>query len=496
MPITSATGTLESRSSLLPALARSVSMSVLCAILVACPRASFRAPEAVPVKDSLHEVLTRGMLRVVSRVNPATFVVDKHGPAGIEYELARDFAIGLGVELQMIPAANIGEVYAALDTGAADIAASGLSDRQIDSRPYQYGAPYLGVNQQVIYRNNGERPRSIADLVGARIMVLAQSSSADALRRAQVALPDLGWMEATRIETHDLLRKLDAGEIDYAVVKSHEFYVHAGLFPGLEAAFDLAEPEQLAWAVAPRAENRRLFLAVQDFLADREASGELDLLRERFIGYLPEVNRVALSAFAERAEQRLPRLQSTLQRIAREEGIDWRLLAAISYQESHWNPAAVSRKGAMGMMMLTSRAAHEVGVTDRADLEQSLRGGARYFQRLLARMDPAIAPADRELFALAAYNMGPSHLEDARRLARLRGSDPDSWSGVEEQLPLLAKREWREHTRHGYARGLETVSFVSRVRQYHRYLAHHDDAGEVQLAMARNSASAAAAGGS
>jgi membrane-bound lytic murein transglycosylase F len=136
------------------------------------------------------------------------------------------------------------------------------------------------------------------------------------------------------------------------------------------------------------------------------------------------------------------------------------------------------------MMMLTPRAASEVGVQDRTDMEQSLRGGARYFRRLMERLDPDIVAEDRELFALAAYNIGPAHLEDARALARLRGADPNRWADVAEQLPLLSRREWRQHMRRGYARGMETVGFVSQVRQYRRFLTHQDDSGNLyQLAL-------------
>ena len=211
------------------------------------------------------------------------------------------------------------------------------------------------------------------------------------------------------------------------------------------------------------------------FLARYEESGELDLLRERFFGYLPEINRKALTAFAERVETHLPRFEKMLREIGAEEGIDWRLLAAISYQESHWNPRAVSYTGVKGMMMLTQATAREVGVTDRTNIQQSLRGGARYFLKLLEQVSEDIAPSERELFALAAYNMGPAHVEDARRIAEMRGADPNVWADVEKQLPLLTKRAWHSRTRHGYARGYETMSFVSRIRQYHRFLEHHDE---------------------
>ncbi len=475
MSITSTTATLEVFVSRMCKKMHRLATGVLCLILLACPHAEYRASSLPLPQDTLDRVLARGTLRAVSRVNPATFVVDRHGPAGIEYELAEAFAREIGVSLEMIPAANIGEAYAALDAGRADIATAGLTERRARDVPYAYSAPYLGISQQVVYRSGDARPESLVDLVGSRVMVLASTSSADALRRAQAALPKLAWMESTRGETADLLSSLAAGEVDYVVLKSHEFYVHEGLFPSLEVAFDLPEPEQLAWAIRQGPENHRLFSAMQNFLVRSEREGELDELRERFYGHLPETNRLALSAFARRVDSQLPRYEALMRRIGEEEGIDWRLLAAISYQESHWNPGAVSRKGAAGMMMLMPQAASEVGIRDRRNAEQSLRGGARYFLKLAAELPQGVAANERELFILAAYNMGPRRLQETRRLTAERGANPDLWSDVEQQLRQGANRG--SQGRRAARRNIETVTFVSRVRQYHRFLSHHDDEG-------------------
>lgn len=484
MSITTTTGTMESRTRLVSPYTKGILTGLLCVLLSAYPNAAFETHESLLPKDSLDEVMTRGTLRVVSRINPATFVINKHGPSGIEFELARAFATHLGVELEMLPAANIGDAYAALDRGTADIAASGLSARNEGKLSYLYSSPYLEVNQQIIYRSGTRRPSSMNELVGARVMVLAQTSSADALHDAQQVLPALSWQEATRIETFEMLKKIVDSEIDYAVVKSNEFFMHQGLFPGLEVAFEIEQPEQLSWATARKDHNSRLYQTMQSFLSAYETSGDLDLLRERFFGYLPEINRRALNAFAEGVDHQLPQLEKVMRRIGKEEGVDWRLLAAISYQESHWNPQAVSRTGVVGMMMLTKATAAEVGVSDRRNMEQSLRGGARYFRELLSQVSEDIALPDRELFALAAYNMGPGHVEDARKLATLRGANSDVWADVEPQLLLLSKREWHSRTRHGYARGFETASFVNRIRQYHRFLQHYNEGGDVfQLAM-------------
>jgi membrane-bound lytic murein transglycosylase F len=350
-------------------------------------------------------------------------------------------------------------------------------------RHYHFSSPYLQIEQLIVQRSGTRKPASIADLSGRRVMVLARSAAAETLRRAQSEMPSLHPIQATRIDTFDMLRLLEAGKIDFAAVNANELYAHQGLFPSIEAAFELNAVEQMSWATLLRARNARLHLALQEFLALHERSGEMDLLRERFAGQLPDINRHALNAFARRVDKQLPRLEKLLRLIGKQEGVDWRLLAAISYQESHWNPKAVSRTGVIGMMMLTAATAGDLGVTDRGDMVQSLRGGARYFRQLQDHLPADITQPDRAWFALAAYNMGVAHLEDARILAEKQGLDPDRWSDVRRQLPLLARRDWYSRTRYGAARGYEAANFVDSVRDYHRFLVHRGQENPFRVAM-------------
>jgi membrane-bound lytic murein transglycosylase F len=484
MRITGTTGTRERRvSSTLVRLFKGVSICSLVVALGLCPSESYLPHDAPLPQDSLDNVLRSGVLRVVCRVNPSTFIVDEHGPAGIEYELARAFASHLGVSLRVTPAATIGDVYAALDNGGADIAAVSLNRPFRGPRHYHFSSPYLQVEQLIVRRSGTKKAVSIADLSGKRVMVLARSAAAETMRRAQSNVPALHPIQATRIDTFDMLKLLEAGKIDFAAVNANELYAHQGLFPSIEPAFELNAVEQMSWATVLRARNARLHLALQEFLAAQEKSGEMDLLRERFAGQLPDINRHALNAFAKRADRQLPHLEKLLRRIGSEEGVDWRLLAAISYQESHWNPKAVSRTGVVGMMMLTEATAGDLGVTDRSDMVQSLRGGARYFRQLQDQMPADITQPDRAWFALAAYNMGVAHLEDARILAETQGLDPDRWSDVRLQLPLLARPKWYSRTRYGAARGYEAANFVDSVRDYHRFLVHRGKENPFRMAM-------------
>jgi membrane-bound lytic murein transglycosylase F len=162
----------------------------------------------------------------------------------------------------------------------------------------------------------------------------------------------------------------------------------------------------------------------------------------------------------------LPGLQSLFQQAAVLTGLDWRLLAAVGYQESKWQMQAVSSDGARGIMMLTSVAASRIGVADRDNLSQNILGGARYLAEVIRTIPRHVPEPDRTWFALAAYNVGYGHLEDARVLTQKLGKNPDSWLDVREQLPMLAEPDVYALARRGYARGAEPAHFVEQVRQY------------------------------
>lgn len=170
--------------------------------------------------------------------------------------------------------------------------------------------------------------------------------------------------------------------------------------------------------------------------------------------------------FQKRLAARLNPYRSWFEQAAANVDVDWRLLAAIAYQESRWDPLAESADGALGVMMLTESTAHELGVTDRANPRQSIFAGARYFASLLRKIPARIPEPDRTWLAVAAYNVGFGHLEDARVLTQERGKNPDSWDDVREHLPMLADQDWYGQAKRGYARGSEPVQFVGRVQRF------------------------------
>ena len=170
--------------------------------------------------------------------------------------------------------------------------------------------------------------------------------------------------------------------------------------------------------------------------------------------------------FHSHIDTRLPHLRAPFEAAARETGFSWRMLAALGYQESRWRPAAVSPRGAQGVMMLMPLTAKKMGVDNVFSADQNISGGARYLAYMKERIPRRIRDPDRTWMAMAAYNIGIGHLEDARIITQMRKKNPDRWSDVRAHLPRLSDPAWHSRVKRGYANGRETVQFVERVSQF------------------------------
>jgi membrane-bound lytic murein transglycosylase F len=420
----------------------------------------------------LEEVKTLGELRVVTRNSPITYYIGPAGPDGPDYELARSFAEQLGVKLKLIEADRFGDLLTEVRLGRAHIAAAGLTVTPERARLVDFGPAYQEVSQHLVYRRGGKRPRTIADLVGKRIEVVANSSYVESLLAARREVPGLNWIENPSADAGELLNRVENGEADYTIVDSNIFSVFQRFHPELLVAFDFSTSDSLAWAFQRRSEHS-LIDAAGAHLAGMRASGDLAHLMDRYYGHRESFDYAGTRKFIRDYKSMLPQYRALFEAAGKRADIDWRLIAAVGYQESHWNPVAESPKGALGMMMLTADTAVLMNVEDRSDAVQSITAGSKYLWRMrkrIARLAPGIAEPDLTWMALAAYNMGYGHLLDARRIARLNGGNPDRWVDIKRALPLLMERRWYEQTRWGYARGHETRVYVRNIRNYYDIL--------------------------
>jgi membrane-bound lytic murein transglycosylase F len=421
--------------------------------------------------DSLERIDRSGELRLITRNGPTTYYLGRDGERGFDYDLAGRLAQELGVELVVTQAFSIDELFQALERGEADIAAAGLSLTPRRAAEYAPSRPYARQRPQVIYKTGQRRPRSVAELQELKIGVIENSSHQSLLEELRSDGHDwLRWEQFAASDPLELLSLVNDDRLDVAVVDSRDFFIQQNLVPRLAVAFDLAGDRDIVWYLPRTARESALLEQVNAFLEARDSDGTLHRLRRRYFDRDEAISRVDSQTFVASARRNLRRYQKLIQDVARERELPWELLAAISYQESHWDPKATSPTGVRGMMMLTRATAEELGVSDRTDPEQSLDGGARYFRDLHRRLPGDILEPDRSWLALAAYNIGMGHLEDARVLTERRGGDPHLWRDVMESLPLLEDAQYYSTLRYGYARGLEAVRYVQNIRHYYNIL--------------------------
>ncbi|QFU75071.1 membrane-bound lytic murein transglycosylase MltF [Halioglobus maricola] len=432
--------------------------------------------------DALEEIQKQGKLQVVSRNSPTTWFIDKSGPVGFEYALASRFADHLGVEIQLKPAFSLADIFTTLARNEAHFAAAGLSLTGERQDVYPHSVPYYEIQPQVIYRAGTFRPRSVKNMLDMDIVVLAGSSHERALQALRDGgYPDLQWRVLTEPDSMELLEEINEQRADLALLDSNEFEVQQRLYPRLKVAFDLGSAQDMVWYLPPDADNTRLLAEIDVFLEQLQADGSLQQLREEHFGNTRIIPRIGSHTFTLSMERTLPKYRDMIEQVAQEFQMDWPLLAAIAYQESHWDPTAESPTGVRGMMMLTLPTAREMGVSERTDPLQSLRGGARYYKTLKRRLPDDIYEPDRSYMALAAYNIGRGHLSDARVLTERMGGDPHLWEDVLQYIPLLEKSRYFETLRYGYARGQEAATYVQNIRHYQGILAWQDIAAQQPL---------------
>ncbi|NDP43256.1 MAG: membrane-bound lytic murein transglycosylase MltF [Aromatoleum sp.] len=428
-------------------------------------------------------------LLVLVRPGPAAFFPGLDGEAsGLDADLARLFAAELRLPVRFVTASAPTQLLEDIAHGDAHVGAGGLY-RPVAAVPSPSTAPsppdgkpsgaapgdlatrvlwttgYYTVEPVLIYNADGFKPGNWKDLAGETVAYIPNTGLDSQIAAVRAAHPEVTW-EALDVPSADaLIAQVSDGSSGYAVVASNEAAVSRNIYLFYDVAFPIGGRRELAWAVP--AGFTRLRDQIDAFFARLKRDGTLARLAERYFTHTRQVQRIDAAVFQERIRSLLPQYRTLFQDAQAATGIEWRLLAAVSYQESQWDPGATSETGVRGLMQLTEDTARHLGVMDRLDPKASILAAARYLQDLKDKMPVRIQEPDRTWLALAAFNIGIGHLEDARILAQKQKLNPDIWSDVKKSLPLLALPEYYELAKSGYARGGMPVVFVDRVRAYY-----------------------------
>ena len=390
-------------------------------------------------------------------------------PAGMEVEnafeteLAGLFAQQLQVKLKPVPLA-MDQALPALVSHQAHLSTAARSTTDYALR---FSEPYQSLAELLVCR--GTTPDNIDDLAGRDLVVAAGSAQETAMREVHRERGKPGWQSRPDTSPDELLEEVVDGILDCTVANAEQLATARNFYPELGDALDIGSPSGMAWAFAADG-DADLYDEAQQFFARIRQDGTLRRLVDRYYGHNERLDAVNAEAFITQARTMLPRYQRWFEEAADLTGIDWKLLAALAYQESHWNPSATSYTNVRGMMMLTEETADRMGLANRLDAHSSILAGARYLQLLKEQLPLRIREGDRLWLALAAYNQGMGHLEDARILAGQSGLNPDVWADVKRVMPLLSRPSVYKKTKRGKARGGEAVVLVETVRLYHDML--------------------------
>lgn len=415
-------------------------------------------------KSYLNEIRQQGELIILTRNAPTTYYEGRNGPEGIEYDLVTKFSKRLGVKPRFVVKDSINEILEALANGEGHIAAAGLTNTEVRDKQFLFGPSYQQVSQQVVCRRGDKLPKGVEDLKNLDLWVAAGTSYVENLRKLHQQHPTLIWKESGVKDTEQLLELVWKKDIDCTVADSNIVAINRRYFPELKIAFELSDADSLVWLLPMDAKD--IQSEVIGWFRSQTTQSYIDDLLERYYGHVEIFDYVDISRFNRRVKTRLPHYKEHFLEAASQTGLSWTLLAAQSYQESHWRPKAKSPTGVRGIMMLTLPTAREMGVKSRLNAKQSIFGGAKYLARLRDRIPESVQEPDRTWYALAAYNVGLGHIHDARRLVKRNGKNPDKWSDLSEALPLLAQKRYYKTLKHGYARGGEPVEYVNRIRDF------------------------------
>lgn len=420
---------------------------------------------------SVERIQKTGVLRLITTNAINSYYYYNGRPTGFEYDLSQAFAEFLNVDLNIItPGWN--NMFSYLEQGKADFIAAGLAITRERLEQVSFSIPYMTIQQHVIHHNLVFGPKNIEDLTFRTIHVRRGTSYQSRLAEIKQSGVDFTYILHDNIPTETLIRQVHDQEIKFTVADNHIAYLNQRYYPDIRIGIPLQEKESLAWAV--RKNDTQMLEQINKFFLYANETGLLKKLSDKYYAGVESTDPFDLKKFHERIEMRLPKYKDIIIQESVKYGFDWKLVAAVVYQESHFNPKARSFTNVRGLMQVTSATAEEMGINNRLAPDESIRAGIKYLYKMVNKFDYIADEYEQILFGLASYNVGYGHVLDAMQLARNQGLDETKWQNIKTTLPLLSKSKYYKKTKYGYARGWEPVQYVKRVLTYYDILKQKD----------------------
>ena len=404
-----------------------------------------------------------GALKVVTEYNSISYFLYRGQPLGFQYEMLQELANHMNLPLEVSVSNDLGRNFSDLQEGQVDLIAMNLTITSSRKQDVAFTEPLLQTRQVLVQRKQEDAAliRNQLDLEGKEIYVQAGSVYEARLRALSNEIGGGINIREVNLESERLIQRVALGEIDYAVCDENVGLVNATYFPQLDVGTAISFPQHVAWAVHPRSDS--LKKVIDQWITGYRMTDKYAILYHKYFNNRHSYRNIH-SEYYTLGSGKISPFDEVIKKESERIGWDWRLMASVIYQESRFNPDAVSWAGAFGLMQLMPVTAKSYGITIDSSPQEQIRAGASFIKWLDERLDDVITdPDERIKFILASYNIGLGHIQDARRLAEHYESDPNIWFGSVDQW-LLKKSEPEYYTdavvRHGFARGIETYNFV------------------------------------
>ena len=434
--------------------------------------------EAPQVEIDLEAIRNRGYINALVDNNSVSYFIFRGEPMGYEYDLLQRFAENIGVELRIKVISGVEECIDLLNKGEGDVIAFPLTITDERSKYISFSRPLFTTTQVLVQRRDSTHLiRLHADLIGKEIYVMKGSSFKDRLERLseEVGGEIIIVEDSADAETESLIRQVAMGEIPYTVTDQTFAMVNASVYPDLDVETVISLPQEIAWAT--RTNSPELNTAINTWLGKFRKSAMYQYIYDKYFKSPRSTLTRMSSDYSSLSGGKLSIFDETIRKESEALGWDWRLVASIVYQESGFNPNVRSWAGAVGLMQLMPAASKQFKVSNAYDPIQNIQAGIRVLQYLDGLWAKTVSDRDERLkFVLASYNVGVSHVIDARNLAAKYGKDPTKWDGnVETYLLLKTKPQYYRDpvASAGYCRCYGPVNYVKEVLgRFEAYKAH------------------------
>ncbi len=439
--------------------------------------------EEVPASD-LANILERGVLRASTNYNSTNYFIYRGEPMGFHLELLRQFASSLGVGLEIFVSNDLDENFdCLLFGGGCDLIALDLTVTKSRRQTLQFTEPHSQTRQVLVQRKSNASTQAASDdgsiyisnqvdLAGKTVYVQRNSAYVSRLQSLMEEIGDTIYVVEMHEDMEQLIEMVSRGDIDYTVSDEHIARLNSSYYSNIDVHIPVSFEQHLSWAVKPGSVD--LLDAINEWLIDFKQTRQYSSIYNKYYRN-PRGVFLAKSIMHSQGGGRVSAYDHYFKQYADMIGWDWRLLASLAYQESRFDPDAVSWAGAFGVMQLMPGTAEAYDVDHDSPVAEHIRAGANYLRWLDNLLSEHIVDDQERLkFVLASYNGGIGHVLDARRLAEKYGKNPNVWKdNVDYYVLNKSKPEYYKDpvVRFGYARGSEPFNYVNEIlERYAHYL--------------------------